>query len=360
MKPHRFKPALMGGFSLVELMVALTIGLIIMAAVSTLFVSSKQTYTAQDQLARLQENARFAMQFIMSDLRLGGYYGCLDDVTDKNVFSVVNSTSLAYSIKQAVIEGMENASGTWYPSGVTTDTPPSIRAGTDAIIIRFADPSASVDIVSRMPNKSAPLTVALGSTFNKGQIIMVADCTSADLMQITNDVTGNTLEHGPGGADSTKIPPWPGNTTPTADLSKAYDVPAKVMRFSTRRYYIRDNVRGIPSLYRDNNGGTAEEMVEGIESLQILYGVDTDDPLDGVPNKYVKASAVGATNAKYGWSAVIAVRIGIIARTIDNKETEIDNRSYDADGDNVDDLAAQNDRYKRRIFQATVQLRNML
>lgn len=127
------------------------------------------------------------------------------------------------------------------------------------------------------------------------------------------------------------------------------------MRFSTRRYYIKDNNNGIPSLYRDDNGGTAQELVEGIESLQILYGMDTDTTPDGVPNIYYKAN-----NAALDWTRVVTIRIGIVARTIGNKETEIDNRSYDVDGDGFDDLAAQNDRYKRRVFQTTVQLRNML
>lgn len=352
MKLQRLKIMTARGFTLVELMVAITIGLIIMAAVSTLFVSSKQTYTATDQLARLQENARFAMQFMMSDLRLGGYYGCLDDVSSDNVHTVVNSTSLTYSVTQAAIEGLENATGAWKPSGITS-IPTGMLAGTDAVLIRMADPSASIKLTARMGNKSDVLTVASAASFKQGDIIMVADCIGADLMQVTA-TTGTTISHDPGGADASKTPPWPGNTTP-ADLFKTYDDPAQIMKFSTRRYYVRNNANGIPALYRDDNGGTGQELVEGVESLQILYGMDTDVPPDGVPNIYYKAN-----DAALDWSRVFTVRIGIIARTIDNKETEIDNRSYDADGDGVDDLPAQNDRYKRRVFQTTVQLRNML
>lgn len=357
MKHRQFNLSTVRGFSLAELMIAMTIGLIILAAVSTLFVSSKQTYTTQDQLARLQENARFAMQFIMSDLRLAGYYGCMDDIDAKNVFSVVNSTSLVYTINQAPVEGLENAAGTWYPSGIA-DVPTGMKTGTDALVIRKAEPGLSQTLTARMANKADVLTVTNTAGFEVGNIILVADCTRAELMQITA-VTPTTIAHSSGGADATKTPPWPGNKNP-ADLSKEYDVPAKIMKFSTQRYYIRNNANGVPSLYRDINGGTAQELVEGIEMLQVLYGVDTDDPLDGIPNRYVAASGVGAANATYGWNAVATVRVGIIARTVDDKETDIDSLTYDADGDGNVDLAAQNDRNKRRIFQSTVQLRNML
>ena len=340
------------GFTLVELMVAVTIGLIILVAVSTLFVSSRATYKTQDQLSRLQENARFAMQFMMSDLRLAGYYGCLDNVSSTNVFSVVNSTSLAYSVNQVALEGLENAGTTWFPSG-STDSPAGILSGTDAIVVRFADPSTSAALTARMPNKAAPLTVDSVANFQQNEIVMVANCARADLMQITS-ITGNTLAHATGGAA-------PGNLSP-ADLSTEYDAPARVMKFATRRYYIRNNTATppVPSLYRDTNGGAAEEMVEGIEVLKVLYGVDTDDPLDGVPNRYVPASAVAGANAKYGWNAVVTVRIGIIARTIDNKNQDPDTGRYDADGDGTFERDNPGDKFRRRVFQSTVQLRNLL
>lgn len=103
---------------------------------------------------------------------------------------------------------------------------------------------------------------------------------------------------------------------------------------------------------RDENG-TAVELVEGIENLQILYGEDTNAPPDGVPNIYRKANAVT------DWSKVTSVRIGILARTIDDKNTDLDTGTYDVDGDGTNELTAPGDRYRRRVFQATVQLRNM-
>ena len=71
----------MHGLSIIELMVAMTIGLIILAGVSTVFVNTKSGYVSQESTARLQETARFAAHFLMKDLRLSGFYGCIDDPT---------------------------------------------------------------------------------------------------------------------------------------------------------------------------------------------------------------------------------------------------------------------------------------
>jgi type IV pilus assembly protein PilW len=97
-------------------------------------------------------------------------------------------------------------------------------------------------------------------------------------------------------------------------------------------------------------------MVDGIENLQVLYGKDTDS--DGKPNIYLKAGDTGL-QSEADWSSVRSVRIGILARTVNEKDTDVDSNTYDIDGDGTTDVPAQNDRNKRRVFQAAVQLRNL-
>src|SRR5436190_22011265 len=86
----------MRGLSLVELMVAITIGLIIMAAVSAVFVNSRANYTTQESLARLQENARIAINTVARDLRMAGYYGCADTQT-AITSALVTTAGVAYN-----------------------------------------------------------------------------------------------------------------------------------------------------------------------------------------------------------------------------------------------------------------------
>jgi type IV pilus assembly protein PilW len=249
------------GFSIVELMVAITIGLIILTAVSTVFVSSKTSYNTQDNLARLQENARFAMQFILRDLRLAGYYGCNDDMSRTN--NTVNAP--IFSLDNP-IEGIDESSGVWSPSG--NGAPLTKKANTDAIFIRTATTLDTYTLTRPMPNDSAVLFVNSTVGLNDGDIIMLSDCASSDIMQITGFPGAGGIQHNPGDSD-----PPPGNTT--AKLSKAYAPPATVRRFTAREYYIHQN----GGLWRNNNNNGEEEIVSGVTNLQILFGKDTDSPL---------------------------------------------------------------------------------
>ncbi|MGA9031454.1 MAG: PilW family protein [Sulfuricaulis sp.] len=347
------------GFSLVELMVALTIGLIILSAVSMLFVGSKKTYTAQDSLARLQENARFAMQFLTKDLRLAGYYGCISDIAPDSVYSTLNnSTDFAYNA-QVPLEGLNHGTGTWYPSASTT-LPSGIVSGTDAITIRVADAGSSIFLTNEMSNKTDGLTVNSVSDISSGDIIMVSDCASTDIMNVTG-FSGLQILHAPGSGN-------PSNSTQT--LSKVYSPSTgpggtRVMKFWTRRYFIGTGASGNPALFRQDNNGTAVELVDGIENMRIQYGEYTASPSDAnrsnwVPSVYRNASAVS------DWTKVVSVRIGILARTLSDsatgraKETDIDTGNYDIDGDGNVDLSNPGDHFKRRIFQYVVQLRNAL
>jgi type IV pilus assembly protein PilW len=346
------------GLSLVELMVAITIGLIILAAVSSLFVNTKQTYTSQDSLARLQENARFAMHFLIKDIRLAGYFGCLDGVdpgppVTVNPDTTVQTSNTKYNLQDGLnfalspfirLQGIENANGarTWLPTGAGAAEPAGMKPGTDAISIHRVDASVTANIAPGMLNGASPLVVDDAGPFNEKEVVVVSDCTTADVIEITGKI-GNTLQHGTTGGNINNV---------SASLSKAYDPPSRVSRLSSRQYFVMDNANGVPALFRQDAGGT-QELVEGIEDLQILYGEDTDAPPDGVPNIYRNAAAV------VNWTQVMSVRIGILARTITDKSGDIDNESHDVDGDGTPELTAPGDRFRRRVFQAVVKLRNI-
>jgi len=339
------------GFTLVELMVSITLGLIILAAVSTVFVNSKRTYSTQDRLARLQENARFAMQFLVRDIRMAGYSGCMSDITAVN--SSLNNGGFQFITNDAV-EGLENATGNWYPSGVAA-IPTSMKTGTDAIAVRLADPSMNISISKPMPNESAELNVDSLSGIKTNDIIMISDCSSADVMQITSTQDAALkIQHNGGGNPAIGDPDYPGNST--QKLSKQYKPPTQIFKFVTRTYFIRNNGNGVPSLYVQENGASAQELVEGIEDLQVVYGKDSDATPDGVPNTYLRAGAAGLTTAA-DWSQVRSIRIGMLVRTLDNKDADVDiHSSYDVNGNTFNVPAG--DKYQRRVFSSTILVRN--
>ena len=130
------------------------------------------------------------------------------------------------------------------------------------------------------------------------------------------------------------------------------------------RYYIGANGRSpnpttdpYPSLYRAivNPGGLTEapqELFEGVESLQLLYGEDTN--ADGAPDLYANADGIGS------WTSVVSVRLSILVRTIDQHgradAASIDTNTYPLNNVVFDPV---NDRRRRRVFATTVMVRNL-
>ncbi len=363
------------GFSLVELMVALTISLIILAAVSVMFVNTRRAYDTQDRLARVQENGRFAMLYLMQDIRTTGYLGCQTGQISSNPAKFQNmldpgngGTGYAFTLG-IPIEGFEGGdttnsiatSTTWSPSG-NNQFPVGAAAGAnspDMLTIRTVDPTSIRYLTAPLSNaQTDDLPVNDVSVFNVNDIVAVTDCNALDLMQVTGiQTTPPRIQHNIGGAFV------PGNATNR--LSRAYGMPddtistlraVKIYRYTTRRYYIAPNPNQIPSLYMDINGRPPIELVEGIENLQILYGIDTDGTTPGTfaddaPNIYLTANAVAY------WDRVVSLRIGILARTPNATDSSDSGaRTYDVNGFTV--TAPAGDRNQRRVFLTTVKLRD--
>lgn len=371
------------GFSLVELMVALTIAMIILAASVALMVNSKQSYTTQDGLARLQENARFAMQFLLRDIRMAGYYGCADDITSvKSFLNAGNGFSFSFSNR---IEGSE-AGGVFNPSGTSLSTAGintgtasgNIWPNTDAIAMRMLDASNPFALQGSMPQTSSSLKVNAGSGLAAGDVIMLTDCSNADMFQITNMNPNGGFDlvvHNPGSGS-------PGNNPANnpMKLSKKYQVNSQVMKFISVVYYIGRGTAdpSRPALWRQalvtNTGAgtstpTNQELVEGIESLQITYGVDTNG--DRIPDYYLQANDASLGGTSTNWDKVVAVRIGILATTLTNDSTpgntgkqsgtDLDKLTYDVNGYTWPQAGdrATGDRRQRRAFVSTVIPRNL-
>ncbi|MDH3379421.1 MAG: PilW family protein [Gammaproteobacteria bacterium] len=346
------------GFTLIELMVAMVLGLIALGAVGLVFVNSNKNYNTQESLARLQENARLATQILTRDLRQAGYFGCLDDTN-----SVHNRLDAGSSLLGNIpIEGYEQGDTTWHPGG-STDLITEMVAGTDGVAVRFLEPGTGGDVEEPfMPRVSAALHLQPNNGLIMGDIVATTDCASGEIFQITGpsqtNVDNGILNHNTG---SSVVP---GNAD--QNFSKTYDDDATVMKFGAWRYFIKDDGNG-PGLFREsllNNGGTiitdAFEFVPGIENLQVMYGEDTNS--DFIPDTYVDADVVG------NWENVISVRIGILARSIANtrydtegeygNQFDVDTRSYDLDGDGVNEVNPPDERVIRQAFVSTIALRN--
>jgi len=378
------------GFSLVEMMVAIVIGLILLAGVSSVMVSTKRTYNTQDSLGRLQENARIAMVILERALRNVGYIGC--NISASNITNVLDPSGAGYSDFNYslgyLLEGSDNGanfqpSGTTVSSALGTVVP---RPNTDLFVVRGADTDSSFKITSKSVNESAALHVNPTTEIKAGDILILSDCSSTDIFQATSDASSGTLTHNSGASQEPGNDP---NLSATGSnnikLSKSYSSDAKLMKFKSTIFYIGTGKSGEPALFRhrlgvDTSTGKAkffeDELVEGIENLQVSYGIDTSTPHDQIPDEWKQASGVGSN-----WDHVVAVRFGIIARALANLSADRrtanrveDTKQLDIDGDgNPDFLGTETttttsdtgvttkDRlYDRRMFRTTVLLRNFV
>ena len=296
------------GLTLIELMIAMMLGLFIMAGVIGLFINSKQSYRIQESSSRLQENSRFAMFFITKDIRMADYWGCLN--TTGSIDNNLNANATYDFFADAIVGEDNNA---------TVD---DVLDGTDVITIRGAFGSGAY--VTQQPSTtSASIKVEDNSGLNERDIVLITDCIEGDIFQITNDPTVGSagfdnLIHNTGTGGNPPIDP--GNAD--KPLRKKYDTDAQVYKLNFATYYIKNSAQ--PSLYRTINGSSEAELVEGVENMQILYGEDTDN--DKTPNYYLPAGS-----ALLNMDNVVSVRVSLVMRSREDNITST-NMSYTIPG----------------------------
>lgn len=322
------------GFTAIELMIAMLIGLILMGGVMQIFASSRHTYRMHEATSRMQEAGRMALEMISRDIRMADFWGCASDL-DK-VTNGLDTAGAGYiDFASGGIIGVEGGAD---PDSLT------LRGGTNAGVTLLPPYG---------PLTSSPLNIPAGNTLQQGDVVFVADCDRADVFQISNADPGSTgvLEHDTSGATA------PGNeniadpTCPGANahcLSKIYGADATVFTTSETSYTVGPGSEGQPALFR--NG---QEFLDGIEDMQILYGEDLDLPGTfgaGVANYYVPANQVADMNR------VVSVRVAIVTRSYDDNLTSNANQNYSVLGVN---RVAPDERL-RQVYTTTVNIRNRL
>lgn len=359
------------GFSLVETMISLTIGLILIAAVGYAYLGGRAAYRQQEALARMQEGVRFAFETMTYDIRMAGFTGCRATTS----VSVLSGTDWFNNLYSQPLVGFETAS---MPAEITA----SVVAG-DALAVLRADNSNEYIVTSHNPS-AAQFNLGANHDLQQGEILVVSDCNHSATFQMTDPNVGNTnsnLVHNtgntttPGNCTKGFGESAPGSGVPTCTtlgVPYTFGPGSRILRMSGNIYYIANNPNAIPSLYRlrlsaagGNAGNTAEELVEGVEDLQITYGVDTSNPAtcsqsDGVVDAYVDADAVLATapcaTAADDWKKVLSVRIRMLMRTENGIVSQPQSYFY------ANPLVATTatDRRLRKVFTATIGVRNRL
>ncbi|MCY0965536.1 PilW family protein [Parathalassolituus penaei] len=296
------------GFSMIELMISMVISLVLIAGVVSVFQSNKRTYITGDALAEIQENVRIAYDYIAREVRMAGSgYSCLANVT--TVQNMLNSTDFDFNFAQP-LEAYDN--GNNLPAALSG----VVKSGTDALVVRGTY-GVGAKLETELDNPSASLKVTSIDPPPMGvdDIVVVTDCRTASIFQITN-FSGN------GNSGSDNVVHNTGTGTPgnqTKNFIYPFQAGATVIKTRTIAYYIGTNANGESALFQratDQGSSDTIEVVEGIQDMQLTFGVDTND--DGLPEGYYTPTQITDGSIGAEWSDAISARINLLVRSIDD------------------------------------------
>jgi len=345
----RFHTPRQHGFSLVELMVAMTLSLLLMAGALSILYSSKTTYNENDRLARLQESGRTVVEMILRDARPAGFMGCSRPLSgDEFSNGLNNSNSLLWNFGQPAFGFEAKGGGVWAPA--LDALIPNATSGSDVLVMRTTRLGQGVFRLSApVIDTTAVIQVDTdaGSTIPADTPMIIGDCEGSSVFMATgyNALTSTT------GEISHAIAAGGGDGNTGAALTRGFVLGAQLMPIQSVAYFVAPSASGNGgSLWQRMGKAAPLELVDGVENLQLRYGVDTDNNLQA--DVYQDAEAVNAAN---NWPRVISIELAVLVRSPEETGATVDSRVYDLLGTNVGPF---NDRRQRAVFTTTVVLRN--
>lgn len=345
------------GYSIIELMVAITLGLLILAGLTTIFVQNSQARNEIERANQQVENGRYAMQLLTDDLRNAGYLaefnpGLLATPTAKPDPCATAVADLITALPIAV-QGYDNDNSASKPSCLS-----DIRSGTDILVIRRASTCAVGDTDCDAVVSGAPYFQASG-------------CSSATELSSTNVANYYVLD-----TDATKLTLHQKDCNPPTVAGTV----APYHQYRTHIYFIANNDKngdGIPTLKRAELGATGftiVPLVEGIENLQIEYGIDTAATatppaptgapalFTADPDSFNGCKATTTPTCTAYWRNTVAAKINLLARNTTGTAGYSTDKTYSmglkADGTTVNTVGPFSDAYKRHVYASVVRLNN--
>jgi type IV pilus assembly protein PilW len=311
MRPHLKQATLRSqqGVSLIELMIALTIGVVVMIALTIIYVQDSRSRLENERIARQTESGRFAVQTIASDLQQAGYYAEFDPrpsagspltepttVPDPCDPTLAKIQTLAGSPLLLAVQGYYQ--GTGLTSNCTTLLADR-KTGTDVLVVRRVS-----NCVVGATNCDAKQT---------GDYLFQA---SSCVTQLAIAATHFVLD-----TDPTKLI----MQTVKCDSTKL----APIRRFLVHVYYISNSNKssdGVPTLRRAELGAggfSVVPLVDGVETLHVEFGIDntvaasaTGAPVfyTAKPDGYNSCTSTTAPTCVQYWEAAVSAKVYLVAR----------------------------------------------
>jgi type IV pilus assembly protein PilW len=358
------------GFTIIEFMIAMTLSLLVLAALTAAFVSSSRSRTEIEKANEQIENGRFALQILTDDVEMAGFLSSLDLDIAMNVETPINAPAakpdpcaVALADLRAAmpmhVQGYDNATLVAPLDGCLTD----LKDDTDVLVVR-----RTATCVRGAANCG---TVNGAAYFQSSLCENQLDSTvAADYFRLLG--SGGTFDR----------------------LKRDCATRADQRQYLVHIYFIAENDQpgdGIPTLKRAelgaNAAGTAPAftivpLAHGIEDLQIVYGIDND--LDGAPDTFTSDPDIydppGGSSGPYdecadhnaecitNWRNVMAMRLNVLARNSSPTRDHVDSKVYilGQNDDGTDRCANESggacvafgDGFKRHVYQTSVRLNN--
>ena len=340
---NRARPARSTGVTLVELMIAVTIGLLVLGTMSALFAANSRTRAEIERAGQQVENGRFALDLLRDDVRQAGFFGGFSG-TAQLTSPCVPRTGVALTA----------ANLGWDPA--TGRTPPAIH-GYPATEIPAADTCLSnaksgsdVLIVRSVESAAVSVAMATGASFANDWYLQASTCANAAI-----DPATTPFVVAPGGA---------GAATRFTLHEKDCVTPAPLWRLVVRAFYVgRCSVcsgagDGIPTLRMvelSGSSATSAAVVEGIEAIRVDYAFDFSGAgrVDALRRCRAAVDPCSATD----WPRLAAVEIHLLARSLATSAGHRDAKTFDLG------LAGTagpfDDGYRRRLYAAQIAVPNL-
>lgn len=305
------------GLTLIEFMISMTIGLFMVAIIASLIASQSANRAEVDRSGRMIENGRYSVKTIADELPMAGYWGELSaapadlpiaaPMPDPCVLTLANQTLLS----QLHVQGYNDPAPADLPSCISQHQP-----GTDILVLRHADPVTSTLETAGVPDMAK---LVAGQLYLQTGVSAGGSNFSGILGLGTADAVAN------------------GNLFPLKKKDKV--TRATVRRVVVRIFYVArcsvesggncdagDGGNPIPTLKMREltaaGWSTPVTIAEGIENMQVEYGLDTDN--DGTPN----GDDVASVPTPDDWKNVMTVKLHLLARSLEPSPGYQDQKTY--------------------------------
>ena len=350
MQQRNRPPRAQRGLTLIEFMISITLGMIIVAALAILIGNQSASRAEVDRNGRLIENGRYAVGVLADDIVMAGYQGELNTTiaAPASIPDPCPSSPTLAALQASMGLHVQGYDGASYTAG-TASCVSNWKAGTDILVVRHADPDTT--------GVSTTNSAALAASLTTGQAYFQTGLTSS---------TANTF--------TSTFALGSANNATTFTLVNKSNVLMPPRKWLARVYWIAScdtcsPSDGIPTLKRAelavSSGApawTTTTIAQGVETMQVDYGVDNDGSVDGSPDTYVNAAdtVLGTTGAN--WQNVMSARVYLLVRSTEKSPGYTDAKTYcmgtSYSGATGSPCYAPADGYPRHLFVQSIRMTN--